>query len=82
MEGVLGSARASTVASSVGIDLDSVRASLPLLSDADLRDLSHRAAALKSDPAAGHYHEAEDTLVFVIVVAAAALVLIAFADRA
>jgi hypothetical protein len=81
VEGVLGSARASKVASAAGIDLDYVRASLPQLSDADLRDLSHRAAALKSNPVAGHYGEAEDALVFVIVVAAAALVLIAFADR-
>jgi len=30
---------------------------------------------------AGHYHEAEDALVFVIVIAAAALVLIAVANR-
>jgi hypothetical protein len=82
VEGVLGSIRASKVASAAGIDLGQVRASLPQLSNADLRDLSHRAAALKVDPAAGHYHDSEDALVFVIVVAAAALVLIAVADRA
>jgi len=81
VDGVLRSARAGKVAAVVGVNLDQVRASLPQLSDADLRDLSQRAAALKSDPAAGHYREAEDALVFVIVIAAAALVLIAFADR-
>ena len=58
-----------------------MRTSLPRLSDGDLRDLSQRAAALETDPVAGHYHDAEDALVFVIVISAAALVLIAVADR-
>jgi hypothetical protein len=79
--GVLASPRASKAAAIAGVDLDRVRASLPRLSDADLRDLSQRAAALRSDPVAGHYHDAEDALVFIIVLAAAALVLIAVADH-
>jgi hypothetical protein len=82
VDGVLASPRASRVAARAGVDLDSVRASLPRLSDADLRDLSRRAAALKSDPVAGHHEdEAEEALVFVIVIAAAALVLLAVANH-
>ncbi len=81
VEGVLASPRASRAAAIAGVDLNRVRASLPQLSDADLRDLSQRAAALGSDPVAGHYDEAEDALVFIIVVSAAALVLIAVADH-
>jgi hypothetical protein len=82
VERVLSSTRAAKVAAAAGVDLDRVRTSLPRLSDADLRDLSRRAAALHADPSAGHYHEAEDALVFVIIISAAALVLIAVADRA
>jgi hypothetical protein len=37
----------------VGADLDAVRRAAPLLSDAELRDLAARAAALQADPAAG-----------------------------
>jgi len=81
VEGVLSSPSASRVAAKTGVDLNRVRTSLPRLSDSDLRDLSRRAAVLGSDPVAGHYGEAEDALVFVIVIAAAALVLIAVADR-
>ena len=82
VESVLASPSAAKAAARAGVDLNRVRTSLPRLSDADLRDLSQRAAALNSDPVAGHYHDAEDALVFVIVIAAAALVLIAVADRA
>ena len=82
VDGVLASPRAGKAAAIAGVDLGRVRTSLPRLSDADLRDLSQRAAALQSDPVAGHYGDAEDALVFVIVIAAAALVLIAVADRA
>lgn len=81
VNGVLSSPSAKRVAARAGVDLDQVRRSLPRLSDSDLRDLSRRAAALGSDPAAGHYDDAEDALVFVIVVAAAALVLITVAQR-
>jgi len=82
VDGVLSSPRAGKAAAVAGVDLGQVRASLPRLSDSDLRDLSQRAAALGSDPVAGHYGDAQDALVFVIVIAAAALVLIAVADRA
>src|SRR5512143_1703538 len=82
VDGVLSSPSAKGAAAKAGVDLDHVRRSLPQLSDSDLRDLSRRAAALGSDPVAGHYGEAEHALVFVIVIAAAALVVIAVADRA
>ncbi len=81
LEGVLASPRAGKAAAVAGVDLDSVRTSLPRLSDAELRDLARRAAALKSDPVAGHYHEEEETLVFIIVIAAAALLVIAVANH-
>lgn len=81
VQGVLASPRAVKTAARAGVDLERVRKSLPALSDSDLRDLSRRAAALKSDPVAGHYRDAEDALVFVIVISAAALVLLAVADR-
>lgn len=81
VQGVLASPRAPKVAAIAGVDLGRVRTSLPGLSDTDLRDLSRRAAALKSDPVAGHYRDSEDALVFVIFISAAALVLIAVADR-
>ena len=81
VDGVLASPRAGKAAAIAGVDLSRVRTSLPRLSDADLRDLSQRAAALQSDPVAGHYGDAEDALVFVIVISAAALVLIAVLDH-
>jgi pyruvate/2-oxoglutarate dehydrogenase complex dihydrolipoamide acyltransferase (E2) component len=82
VDGVLASPRAGKVAAAAGVDLARVRTSLPRLSDADLKELSQRAAALGSDPVAGHYGDAEEALVFVVVIAAAALLLIAVADRA
>jgi len=82
VERALSSPHAGKLAAAAGVDLDRVRRSLPQLGDADLRDLSRRAAALRTDPIAGHYGDAEDALVFVIIVSAAALVLIAVADRA
>jgi hypothetical protein len=81
VEGVLSSPSASRAAAKAGVDLNRVRTSLPRLSDSDLRDLSRRAATLERDPVAGHYGDAEDALVFIIVIAAAGLVLIAVADR-
>ncbi len=81
LEGVLASPRASKAAAIAGVDLDRVRTSLPRLSDADLRDLARRAAALKSDPVAGHHEETEETLVLIIVIAAAALLVVAAANH-
>ncbi len=71
----LASAGASKAAAKAGVDIQRVRGSLPLLSDADLRDLSRRAVALRSDPVAG-YHEEAEFLVFVLLVAAIVVVLV------
>ena len=49
----LSSPEAAAAAKAVGADLDAVRRSAPLLSDAELRDLAARAAALQADPTAG-----------------------------
>jgi hypothetical protein len=49
----LSSPEAESAARAVGADLDAVRQSASLLSDAELRDLAGRAAALQADPAAG-----------------------------
>ena len=53
LDGVLSSPQATAAARAVGADLDQVRRSVPTLSDAELRDLATRAAALQTDPAAG-----------------------------
>jgi hypothetical protein len=51
--GALSTPEAAAAAKAVGADLDSVRRMTPTLSDAELRDLAARAAALQSDPVAG-----------------------------
>ena len=84
LDGLLGSPRAARAAGKVGIDLARVRGGLPQLGDNELRDLSHRAAALKSNPAAGHYDDddAVGLVVLLLVVAVAAAVAIAVAHNA
>jgi uncharacterized oligopeptide transporter (OPT) family protein len=49
----LSSPEAVSAARTVGADLDAVRQSASMLSDAELRDLAARSAALTADPAAG-----------------------------
>jgi hypothetical protein len=83
LEGLLASPRATRVAGKAGVDIDQVRGALPHLSDGELRDLSRRAAALESNPAAGHeYDEMADLVVLLLVVAVAAAVAIAVAHHA
>jgi hypothetical protein len=53
LAGVLATPEAAAAARAVGADLDDVRRSAPTLSDAELRDLAARAAALQADPVAG-----------------------------
>ena len=78
LDRALASTKAARAAKIVGVGIDQVRGSLPRLSDDELRDLSRRAAALESDPAAGHsYHGTEDAvelLVFIAIIGAIALV--------
>ena len=50
---VLSSPDAAAAARTVGADVDALRRAAPTLSDAELRDLATRAAALDADPVAG-----------------------------
>jgi hypothetical protein len=68
LDAALASEGAGKAAASAGIDLKQVRSSLTLLSDSDLRDLSRRAAALSSDPVAGHYGDAEGLVYLMLLV--------------
>lgn len=49
----LSSPEAASAARAVGADLDDVRHAVPTLTDAELRDVAARAAALQADPVAG-----------------------------
>ena len=53
MDEVLATPLAREAASSVGANVDQMRAAVPSLSDAELADLAARAAALEADPVAG-----------------------------
>jgi hypothetical protein len=56
--------------------LDRVRAAVPTLTDGELRDLAARAAAVQSDPAAGHLDPwVNDVLIVVLIVGIVLLVL-------
>ena len=76
---LLGEALSSTAArdsvAALGLDVEGVRAALPALSDAELRDLAARARALGSDPAAGLDKDIHDLLVIFLVVAIVLVVL-------
>jgi len=83
----LSSPNAARAAASLGVDVDRMRRALPRLSDADLRDLSRRAASLRIDPLSGHrryYHDHDDSielLLFVALIGAIALIVIHAAER-
>jgi hypothetical protein len=66
---------AARAASSVGLDIAAVRAAVPALSDAELADLSLRAAVLESDPVAGLDHDIKLLLEIFLIVAIVILVL-------
>jgi hypothetical protein len=72
---VLASPDAMRAASSVGVDIATVRASVPALSDAELADLSARAAALTADPVAGLDPDIKMLLTIFLIVAIVILVL-------
>jgi hypothetical protein len=72
---VLATPTAERAATSVGVDIGAVRAAVPALSDADLADLSVRAAALESDPVAGLDHDIKLLLEIFLIVAIVILVL-------
>jgi hypothetical protein len=72
---VLASPEAARAASSVGVDIAAVRASVPALSEAELADLSVRVAALDSDPVAGLDRDIKLLLEIFLIVAIVILVL-------
>ena len=72
---VLATPEAARAASSLGVDIAAVRAAVPALSDAELADLSVRAAALESDPVAGLDHDIKLLLEIFLIVAIVILVL-------
>ena len=76
LDHALASPKAVRAAKVVGVSIDQVRNSLSRLSDNELRDLTRRATALRSDPAAGHYHDADDAveaIVFIAIIGAIAI---------
>jgi hypothetical protein len=83
----LSSRTVARVAASAGVDVDRVRHALPRLSDSDLRDLSQRAAALRTDPLAGHrrydhgYHDSIQLLVFIALIGAITLIVLDASER-
>lgn len=83
----LSSPNAARAAASLGVGVDRMRRALPRLSDADLRDLSRRAATLRTDPLSGHrryYHDYDDSIELLLLVAligAIALIVIHAAER-
>ena len=77
VEGVLSSREAATAAASLHMDLKDVRRAAGTLSDAELRDLAARAAALRSDPAAGLSRDVEQLLIIFLIVAIVILVITA-----
>jgi hypothetical protein len=72
---LLATPEAARAASSVGVDIAAVRATVPSLSDAELADLSARAAALEADPVAGLDHDIKLLLEIFLIVAIVILVL-------
>ena len=76
VERALSTPRAASAAAAIGVHVESVRAAVPSLSDAELRDLAARAETLSGDPAAG-YREAwvNDFLIVFLVVAIVVLVI-------
>jgi hypothetical protein len=66
---------AARAAASVGADIAAVRAVVPSLSDAELAELSVRAAALDADPVAGLDSDIKLLLMIFLIVAIVILVL-------
>ncbi|PYQ17360.1 MAG: hypothetical protein DMF80_01060 [Acidobacteria bacterium] len=72
---VLASPVAARAASSMGVDIAAVRSTVPALSDAELADLSVRAAALEADPVAGLDHDIKLLLEIFLIVAIVLIVI-------
>ena len=76
IERALSSPRAASAAAACGVSLDHLKAAVPTLSQAEVRDLAARASLVRSDLRAGHGSEdVDDLLVVLLVVAIVAVVL-------
>lgn len=75
VEGALSSPQAARAAVSLGLDVRRVRSAAATLSDAELRDLAGRAAALDRDPRSGLSHDVDQLLVIFLIVAIVILVI-------
>jgi hypothetical protein len=71
----LSSPQAAAAAIVVGADLAGVREAVAMLSDAELRELANRAAALQADPVAGLDADIKMLLTIFLIVAIVILVL-------
>jgi hypothetical protein len=72
---VLATPEAAAAAARLGADMGRLRAAVPSLSDAEVRDLASRAAALRTDPVAGLDSDIRQLLVIFLIVAIVILVL-------
>ena len=75
VDDVLASPLAREAASSVGANVDQMRAAVPSLSDAELSDLAARAAALQADPVAGMDRQMRLLLMIALILVIIVLVL-------
>ena len=80
VDGALSTAEAAAAARAVGADVDTVRRMTPTLSDADLRDLAARAAALQADPVAGVSDNDIRWLLYIFLIVAIVLLVIKAVD--
>jgi len=77
---VLSSPQAAAAARSVGADLDAVRRAAPTLTDAELREIAARAAALDRDPVAGVSDSDIRWLLYIFLIVAIVILVIKAVD--
>src|SRR5262245_20567908 len=75
VDSLLASKEAAAAAHSLGQDVERLRAAVPALNDAELRDLAARAEALQTDPVAGLDDDIRTLLIIFLIVAIVILVL-------
>jgi hypothetical protein len=79
VDAVLATDTARQAAAVVGADVDVLRAALPALSDAELRDLAARAAVLETDPL-GAMDQDIKLLVIILLIALIVVVILSAVD--
>ena len=80
IEGVLSTPEAAAAAKAVGADLEGLRSGVPTLSDAELRDLAVRSAALQGDPVAGVTDNDLRWLLYIFLIVAIVILVIKAVD--